>query len=371
MVTHRLFDRYVFVDWSASTKPSRGKNSIWFATGTAHHVSPPRNPPTREEAAIELRDLLIEAAAARERVLIGFDFPYGFPAGFAAGLVQKTADPPWRATWSRLCESMHDSSNNANRRFEDAAQLNLAIGTPPGPFWGHPKGFVDSALTWKVSFPFTTAGGQQLRELRHTERYLRTLKRMPFPVWKLAGQGAVGSQALLGIPRVAALRDDPELSAHSLVWPFETGFSVDAIPKSGPFLLHAEIWPGVLEPNPESHLIPDARQVLALVEWARGLDEEGRFAAEFVPPPSLGPDQLADCANEEGWTLGATTATPKPPAAAHARVGNDSLRPSSNITRHVHALHQAGVITDTEHAELLTRVASQHGLHARRDRPTG
>jgi hypothetical protein len=310
VITNRLFDRYVFVDWSASALASRGKNSIWFSTGTAHHVSPPCNPATREEATTELRGLLVKAAAERERVLIGFDFPYGFPAGFAAALRAGPIDRPWRATWSRLCDCMHDGLNNANRRFEDAVQLNKAIGSPPGPFWGHPERFHDPALTWKVSFPFTTTGGQQLRELRHTERYLRMRKRMPFPVWKLAGQGAVGSQALLGIPRVAALRDDPALSAHSLVWPFETGFSVDAIADRGPFVLHAEIWPGVLEPNPESHVIPDARQVLALVEWARGRDDSGQLVAEFLPPRSLSPDQLAECAGEEGWTLGATTATP-------------------------------------------------------------
>ena len=85
MITDRLFDRYVFVDWSASTKASRGKDSIWFATGTTRDVSPPRNPATREEATTELRDLLIN------------DFPYGFPAGFAAALGPGPVDRPWRS----------------------------------------------------------------------------------------------------------------------------------------------------------------------------------------------------------------------------------------------------------------------------------
>jgi hypothetical protein len=92
---------------------------------------------------------------------------------------------------------------------------------------------------------------------------LRSVKRLPFPVWKLAGQGAVGSQALLGIPRVAAWRYDPGFAPFSRVWPFETGFTADAVPDSGPFVVHAEIWPGVLEPDPVSHPIADARQVLA------------------------------------------------------------------------------------------------------------
>jgi precorrin-8X/cobalt-precorrin-8 methylmutase len=204
----RLFDRYVFVDWSGAAKPTRGKDSIWFASGTADEVSSPQNPATRAEATEMLRQLLTAAAARRERVLIGFDFPYGFPAGFAAALQLPPDQSPWGATWTRLTECMHDSPNNANHRFHDAAKLNEAIGAPPGPFWGHPPGFADPALTWQVTFPFRTPTGRTLRELRHTERHLRSLKRLPFPVWKLAGQGAVSSQALLGIPRVASLRDD-------------------------------------------------------------------------------------------------------------------------------------------------------------------
>jgi precorrin-8X/cobalt-precorrin-8 methylmutase len=307
----RLFDRYVFVDWSGAACPTRGANAIWFATGTVDEVSLPHNPATRTEAVAMLRALLLCATARRERVLIGFDFPYGFPAGFAAALGLTDGRPPWRAAWAMLRDSMRDSDNNGNRRFDDAARLNEAIGSPPGPFWGHPSGFVSPVLTWNVSFPFRTAGGQTLRELRHTERHLRTLKRLPFPVWKLAGQGAVGSQALLGIPRVAALRDDPNLASFSCVWPFETGFNADPVPNSGPFVLHAEIWPGVLEPDPGSHPVADARQVLALVQWARRLDIGGELVAEFSTPESLTSDQIEECVREEGWTLGATNLSPR------------------------------------------------------------
>lgn len=258
-----------------------------------------------------LRDLLRAATDRGERVLVGFDFPYGFPAGFAAALGLSTDRPPWQAIWERLGECMHDAPDNANRRFADAAKLNETMGAPPGPFWGHPPGFADPRLTWRVSFPFRAACSQLLRELRHTERHLRDTKRLPFPVWKLAGQGAVGSQALLGIPRVASLRDDPRLEAFSRVWPFETGFTANVVSASEAFVLHAEIWPGVLRPDPHTHSVADARQVLALVDWARHLDGEGRLAAEFSPPTTLDADQITECISEEGWILGASNLPPR------------------------------------------------------------
>jgi hypothetical protein len=359
--TRRLFDRYIFVDWSASARPARGRDSIWFATGTIDDLAP-KNPETREKATVDLRELLIRAAADEERVLIGFDFPYGYPAGFAAALGLDPSSAPWRATWSLLREYMHDGANNANRRFDDAAGLNRLIGSPPGPFWGHPQGFGNDALGWKVRFPFATRGGQRLSELRHTERHLRNIRRTAWPVWKLFGQGAVGSQTLLGIPRVAALRDDQTLAAFSLVWPFETGFTVEAVPDRGPFVLHAEIWPGVLEPDPGSHAVPDARQVLALVEWARSLDQEGHLAREFEAPPSLGSDQVKECIREEGWILGATGAAPRS-ASATQRLAVGRATPiegassdMESLVTHIDALHRAGVISDEERGDLLRRL---------------
>jgi precorrin-8X/cobalt-precorrin-8 methylmutase len=311
-VAARLFDRYVFVDWSASAKPNRGKDSIWFAAGSASGTSAPRNPETRDRATDELRALLLRAMARGERVLLGFDFAYGYPAGFAAALDLPGNDAPWRRTWTLLRESIEDGVDNSNARFDYAVGLNRRIGSPPGPFWGHPPGFSDDALTWRVSFPFATANGLVLGALRNTDRQLRSVNRTVLPVWKLAGQGAVGSQTLLGIPRVAALRDDPALAPFSRVWPFETGFGADCIRRERPLVIHAEIWPGVLDPDPHGHAVPDARQVLALARWARGCDQRGQLDREFRAPGSLTPGALKECLEEEGWILGATTAKLRP-----------------------------------------------------------
>jgi precorrin-8X/cobalt-precorrin-8 methylmutase len=307
----RLFDRYVFADWSASATPKRGTDSIWLAQGTSDHTGAPLNPGTRDEAVAELRRLLATAIGAGERVLVGADFPYGYPAGFASALRLDSSEPPWRATWAFLREFIDEGPANANRRFANAAELNRRLGSPPGPFWGHPPGFTDPALGWRVRFPFRAAAGHELRQGRHTERWLRNVKRTPSPVWKLAGQGAAGSQALLGIRRLAALRDDPLLASFSLVWPFETGFGVGAVPAGGPFVLHAEVWPGTFALDRSAHAVLDACQVLGLVEWARGLDAKGLLGGAFAAPPDLDADSLAECVQEEGWILGAATATPR------------------------------------------------------------
>lgn len=61
------------------------------------------------------------------------------------------------------------------------------------------------------------------------------------PIWKY-GNGSVGSQALLGIPHLPALRNDEVLAPVSRVWPFETGLA--ALPSRAErdyLIVHAEM----------------------------------------------------------------------------------------------------------------------------------
>lgn len=94
--------------------------------------------------------------------------------------------------------------------------------------------------------------------------------------WKLLGAGSVGNQALLRIPCVARLRERPNLAAFSRVWPFETGFSASSFPATGPFVLHAEIWPGAMRPDNELHPVRDAAQVLSLARCLAEADDPRR-----------------------------------------------------------------------------------------------
>ena len=67
------------------------------------------------------------------------------------------------------------------------------------------------------------------------------------PIWKLYGNGSVGSQALVGIPHLTALRNDPVLAPVSSVWPFETGLR--RLPSRNCrdwLILHAEIYPSLV-----------------------------------------------------------------------------------------------------------------------------
>jgi precorrin-8X/cobalt-precorrin-8 methylmutase len=116
--------------------------------------------------------------------------------------------------------------------------------------------------------------------------------------------GSVGSQALLGIPVVAALREGAALRDVSLVWPFETGFSLDPVKIGTPAIVHAEIWPGIVRVDP-GHGIKDAVQVRSLATHFFDLDVRGELERLFAAPDRLASEALRDVVNEEGWILGA------------------------------------------------------------------
>ncbi|MEW6583934.1 MAG: cobalamin biosynthesis protein CbiG, partial [Actinomycetota bacterium] len=193
-----------------------------------------------------------------------------------------------------------------SNRFAVAHALNRMVGGGPGPFWGCPPARVTSALTGAMkdlfSFPYPCRGGT-LPRLRLTEAGMGVQE-----TWKLYGAGSVGSQALTGIPRVRALRDDPDLRAVSQVWPFETGFTAAAV-SGGPCVLHAEIWPGIV-PGPDldaevasTGAIRDQAQVRLMCRWAAALDARGELGALLDPPPGLGEEDERAVVGEEGWIL--------------------------------------------------------------------
>jgi hypothetical protein len=309
-----LFDAYVIVDWSANSTPKTGKDSIWIGCGrrdaTDLHPRPSSNPATREEAARDVHDLLRAFVAEGRRVLVGFDFPYGYPAGLADAL-RRPADtgPAWRLTWDRLAATVSDDASNLNNRFDVATSINAALGSPPGPFWGCPGTKQRAALCMKSpAFPFRDRSGRALQRYRRTEVALRASGRHGQETWKLGGVGSVGSQAIMGIPRVHALRFAPDLRDHSAVWPFETGFAAPREAERRPLILHAEIWPSLAPLEQPAGMVRDQAQVESLVRWLAGKDEVGELATLFDAPTGLTPDEIESCVQEEGWTLGATTA---------------------------------------------------------------
>src|SRR5262249_34139500 len=119
-----MFDRFVIVDWSAANQPKTGRDSIWIcAVDRGGRERLVENPPTRYSARSLLGNLLSDARARGERVLLGFDFPFGYPAGFAGRLGLNDA-PPWRALWDEIASRLTDQENNKNDRFIVAAEFN-------------------------------------------------------------------------------------------------------------------------------------------------------------------------------------------------------------------------------------------------------
>jgi hypothetical protein len=303
-----LFDAYVFVDWSGRGTPSParpGPDAIWIAERRGR-VARARYFRTRDDAHRHLAATLAADVAAGRRVLVGVDFVLGYPAGLAraAALADPAGAPAWRATWEHLAGAVHDDASNRNDRFAVAAALNARLGARV--FWGAPPAHVGRWLAaTSPGFPVATAAGP-LARLRATDLCLPGVQEP----WKLLGAGSVGSQALLGIPRVHALRNDPALARASAVWPFETGFALPG--SAGPRVVVAEAWPGIVRAEADRlararGLIRDAAQVLALSGWAARLDGSGALSRLLVTPARLAAPVQRRCLEEEGWTLGALT----------------------------------------------------------------
>ena len=290
------FDAYLMVDWSASSRPAKGADSVWYCllnrSAAGLSVSALENPATRSSAVQNIKEILRDLVRQGQQVLVGFDFSYGYPSGFASALgVGGTSD--WLAVWLELARAIVDRGDNSNNRFEVAADFNRRISGECYPFWGCPQGSSSSTIS-------STKGPRgPLAEKRITD-----VGNMQ-PIWKLFGNGSVGSQTLLGIPHLTALRNDPELAALSRVWPFETGLR--RLPNRDNrnwLILHAEIYPSLLEVHPRPGEVKDAAQVRELAVHFAALDDAGLLADLFGGSPLLTATERQIVEREEGWTLG-------------------------------------------------------------------
>jgi molybdopterin-guanine dinucleotide biosynthesis protein B len=283
------FDTVLAIDWSAAARPTRqGPNAIWVGEArAAGGEAEPRHFSTRVAAAGWLAGRLRAALASGERLLAGFDFAFGYPAGFATRLAGR---PDAFDVWDFLARELADGPDNANNRFELADRINARF-APQGPFWGRPA---SRRLAHLPARKLADYGALGFAERRIAER------RVPraHPAWKLYTTGAVGSQMLTGLPRLAALRAafGPRLS----VWPFQ--------PTAAPLVL-AEIYPSLLDTAVRSAAggdsVKDALQVRLAARALAGLAAEGALDALFALPEDLVGAELANVTREEGWILGA------------------------------------------------------------------
>lgn len=362
MTTPAHADRVLVVDWSAAARPVTGRDSIWqaeLARGAGAAVL--TNPRTRAAWARAAAVTLSGAVAGGERVLVAIDAGLGYPAGFACALGVGGAGEPgagrWRAVAELLAGLVVDGDDNANNRFEVAAELNRrcgALGPDDGPFWGHPRWRVYPTLgprrpttaarpspvvsreprilppvgPDRVGAPESggrsgrrpvsaarpspvVSGGPRvpppvgpdrvaapLREWRRAEQLARGAGWRVQPVWKLSGAGSVGGQTLLALAWVVELQRRLA-PIPCRVWPQETGV-VDDPWHGRPGVVVAECWPPAHHPAAHhgavgAHPVRDAAQVLAAVPVALAFD---RWAA------------VDDVGAEEGWILGLPTDDP-------------------------------------------------------------
>lgn len=264
------FDEVLVVDWSASASasPKPAPNSIWIGRTTQDETTA-QHFPTRMVAEAWLLHHFTLARARGLRVLAGFDFAFGYPAGFASAL---TGQADARAVWAWLADQITDTSSNQNNRFKVAAAINARFGA--GPFWGNPH---DSGVPkLKPRYPFAGLAEHRQSEAKGAKS-----------VWQLYGNGAVGSQSLMGLPMLHRLC----AAAQATVWPF------DPIP--GPLML-AEVYPSLLRRAVNQAAtegwVTDAAQVRLLSRALWRLSQDGALAALMSAPI----DPL-----EEGAVLGA------------------------------------------------------------------
>jgi len=257
-----LFDAYLMVDWSANSRPKGGKDSIWFCYAAWERGSLDEkrleNPRSRTAALEIVTAIAREHVETGQRLLVGFDFPFGFPAGLTE--ILGLDGIPWQATWRELVALVQDDlggRRNRNNRFEVAAGFNQQISRGRGPFWGCPTSKSGPFLSTKK----VDSDDCGLDPLRVCDRAIRG----PKSTYQLFYNGSVGSQALTGIPRLEKL--GKELGPICQVWPFETGMQA---PDQSARVVLAEIYPSMFPiEKPYPCDIKDAGQVKAcVVEFA-------------------------------------------------------------------------------------------------------
>ena len=310
------FDRYLAADWSASSSPVRGTDSIWIAevgwtSDGAWHEEPAVNCATRYQAEAYLAVRL----AAAGRTLIGLDFAFGYPVGFSRLLPGN--GEPWLRVATYLAREIRDSASNANNRNAVAAGINRRIGEGPGPFWGCHKRAASPDLTVRrvgvFQFPF--AG---LQEYRLTDDAVRDTGTPLLSVWKINQGVSVGGQTLVGIPYLMRLREAIRAGHRDFViWPFETGWT-----PGGEGVTAVEIFPSLIGGKTPRDEIKDRHQVRQCILHFALLDAAGELMGNFSRPAGLSDADEGVVRSEEGWIFLAQ----RPTGSSHTSHGSTPSR---------------------------------------------
>jgi precorrin-8X/cobalt-precorrin-8 methylmutase len=319
-----LFDSYIMVDWTGgNSRSSNRANCIWIAYGCATDQAPTcHSPRSRTEAIAFVTDQLTPLIRGNvgRRTLVCFDFAYAFPVGLAQHIPQlngQDTDLPWRRVWKYLAANVKDDIDtqpgrvptNRSNRFAVANTLNGLLSPPGtfGPFWcSHPPNIYPFIPQDCPAQPFVSSRNIPIHAFRICDRCVSS-----DTAFRLFGNGCVGSQLMVGIPRLHQLRYADSLRDASMVWPFETGWaspSGDWLPEATR-IVHAEIYPSVIDPLEgtvrDRGQVKDRGQVRAMWTWARDTDRAGQLQARFAIPTGIQSSSADDhtIREEEGWIL--------------------------------------------------------------------
>lgn len=291
-----LFTAYLAVSWNATSRPGRGKNTVWWCAVERDKAGETstrlENPSTRAKALEQIGDLFADWVERGVSGIGAFAFPFGFPRGF--GQATGVRSPRWRGTWELISGRIRDEQigKKWNNRFEAADSLNKLV-TGDGPFWSHPPSQEFESLFR------TPPDAPTIPLTRHCDSLLDE----PSSVWKLMYGGASGSEALLGIPYVQHLSTAIELEDAVTVWPFDRG-STKPVVSITPRILLAETIIDLSTVSADGDLPPDAVGTRTLAQGFERLDRKGELAPFLAAPDGL-PDEIRkDVVTEEGWVLG-------------------------------------------------------------------
>ena len=291
-----VFTAYLSVTWHPGSRPTRGKNSVWWCSvergrsGKVTHEL--KNPSTRVKALEQIGDIFSDWVARGVSGIACFDFPFGFPRGFGQEMGVRV--PRWRGSWELVAGRVRDEQigKKWNNRFEVADSLNRMMPSE-GPFWAHPP-------TQEFEFLSRTAPEDpSLPESRHCDVISGNARSS----WRMVYGAAAAGHALMGIPYVQHISTAIELDGAIAVWPFDRG-STKPIVSIQPRIILAEASPTFSAPFDDPAQPADANRVRGFSEHLERLDRDGNLAALLAAPDRLPDDIRKDVVTEEGWILG-------------------------------------------------------------------
>lgn len=197
-----MFDIYAFADYSGSKNKGMQRKHIVLAVVEGEEIHTFRRL-TRGTLFEQVKQLL----ATDKRILFGFDHSYSFPIGF----YETITGEPWQR-WDQLLRLMEDVPYDARAWAASInEQIQQKVSVPQGPFWG--PNFKPQERDPK--FPYERTHLKQYRLCEEREARMK-------PIYKIGGAGAVGLQALCGIPYLAKLRAYCwEQGIPLFCWPFD------------------------------------------------------------------------------------------------------------------------------------------------------